>query len=159
VSGLRAAPSYQDRRSSSERASRTLAATSKVRTTPELLLAKNLWARGLRYRKNVRALPGKPDLVFPQPRVVVFVDGDFWHGRDWIARRARLKRGANAAYWISKIEYNRRRDVEVVRKLRAAGWEVVRVWEGDIKAALELVCDQVEGAVKRRVHYHPRAVV
>ena len=143
----RRSPSYRDQRPSSRRASQVLAATSSERTKPELLLARSLWARGLRYRKNMRAMPGRPDLVFCRARVVVFVDGDFWHGRDWLARRSRLERGANAAYWVSKIDYNRQRDDAVTKQLRAAGWQVLRVWESDVKGSLSGVCDRIQQAL------------
>ena len=140
-------PSFRDQRPSSGRASQVLAAISNENTKPEVSLAKGLWARGLRYRKNVGALPGKPDLVFRKARVVVFVDGDFWHGKDWMARRAKLERGANAAYWIAKIEYNRRRDDDVTKQLNGAGWKVLRAWESDVRSSLSGVCDWIQHIV------------
>src|SRR5687768_13047743 len=79
-------------------------------TSPELLLRKGLWKRGYRYRLHDQGLPGKPDLVFPRQKVVVFCDGDFWHGRSWVDRRKRLEKGSNPRYWVAKIESNRQRD-------------------------------------------------
>jgi DNA mismatch endonuclease (patch repair protein) len=87
---------------------------------------------GLRFRKNVSALPGKPDVVFPRQRLVVFCDGDFWHGRDWDSRAARLRKGHNASYWLKKIQANRDRDHRHTLELKALGWQVLRLWETDI---------------------------
>jgi DNA mismatch endonuclease (patch repair protein) len=101
-------------------------------TQPELLLRRALWRLGARYRLHFATLPGRPDLVFPSAKLAVFCDGDFWHGRGWQARRRRLARGANAAYWIPKILANRARDRRVSRQLTALGWRVARVWESEI---------------------------
>ena len=98
-------------------------------TKPEILLRKALWARGLRYRLHAKDLPGKPDIVFRRAWVVVFCDGDFWHGRDWEQRRAKLADGANPDYWINKIASNRERAVHQSQELEAAGWLVLRFWE------------------------------
>ena len=69
-------------------------------THPEVALRRALWAMGARYRKNVLDLPGKPDLVFSGARLVVFVDGDFWHGRHWKSLRRKLRSRANPGYWL-----------------------------------------------------------
>jgi DNA mismatch endonuclease (patch repair protein) len=91
-----------------------------------------VWGLGLRYRKNVQSLPGKPDLVFPTARVAVFCDGDFWHGRQWRKLRRQLARGTNARYWLAKIRANMRRDAATTAELRRIGWKVIRVWEREI---------------------------
>jgi len=101
-------------------------------TTPEVLLRRSLWSLGLRYRKHVTALPGHPDLVLARSRVVVFCDGDFWHGRRWHSLRHQLNSRANASYWIAKIASNRERDRRIRRQLRRAGWHVVSLWETDV---------------------------
>jgi len=72
-------------------------------------------------------------LVFPQQKIAVFCDGDFWHGRRWILRRAKLAKGHNANYWIAKIEANIARDKRHAASLRRNGWRVIRLWEGDIR--------------------------
>ena len=75
----------------------------------EKLLAKRLWHLGYRYRKNDKRLPGSPDIAILKHRVAIFVDGEFWHGKDWDIRKSRLKR--NREYWIEKIEENMARDI------------------------------------------------
>src|SRR5262245_16915381 len=91
-------PSFAGLTPASEASSRAKQANRKVDTAPEVLLRHALWRLGLRYRKNVTALPGMPDLVFPRARAVVFCDGDFWHGRDWPHLREKLERGTNGSY-------------------------------------------------------------
>jgi DNA mismatch endonuclease (patch repair protein) len=92
---------------------------------------------------HAKALPGKPDILFPRPKVAVFVDGDFWHGRDWNTRRKKLSQGANANYWTRKISYNRKRDRENNEKLIRMGWLVVRLWETEVKKELAVCADCV----------------
>jgi DNA mismatch endonuclease (patch repair protein) len=98
-------------------------------------LRRILWAAGCRYRKNVPGLLGRPDIVFPGPKIAVFCDGDFWHGRDWEARRVKLSNGTNAAYWLAKIQRNIERDRQNTRRLEEMGWAVLRFWESEIRAA------------------------
>ncbi len=103
---------------SSQAASEAKRRTRGRDTRPELLLRRELWRRGYRYRIHARDLPGRPDLIFRGARVAVFCDGDFWHGRDWTERREKLQAGANGAYWIAKIESNMRRDLRTNELLR-----------------------------------------
>ncbi|NEV64014.1 very short patch repair endonuclease [Thiorhodococcus minor] len=98
----------------------------------EALLRKRLWARGLRYRLHAKELPGKPDIVFRKLRLAVFVDGDFWHGRDWDQRQRKLAQGHNPGYWVEKIRYNLERDRRNTLELESRGWRVLRLWETDI---------------------------
>lgn len=118
-------------------------------TNAEVLLRKALWSMGLRYRKNYASLPGSPDIAFLGPRVVVFVDGDFWHGRDWAARQLRLRR--NRDYWIQKIERNMQRDRDVDAALHGRGWVVVRLWSSDVERDIRHHACQVEHLVRQRV--------
>ena len=119
-------------------------------TVPEVLLRKALWNRGLRYRLHVSHLPGKPDIVFPTERVVIFIDGDFWHARNWVELEKKLLRRANAEYWIAKIQYNRTRDQEQRQALEEQGWTVIRFWETDITKHIEEVVETVISALKRK---------
>lgn len=112
-------------------------------TGPELTIRRLLHARGLRYRKHVRTLPGRPDLVFSGPKVAVFVDGDFWHG--WKFSQWKEKLGP---YWREKIEGNKRRDARNFRQLRQGGWTVIRLWEHEIEADPGTCADRVERAVR-----------
>ncbi len=125
-------PSFRGLQAASVASSRAKQASSHSDTKNEVLLRSKLWQLGLRFRKNVNDLPGKPDIVFSRARVVVFCDGDFWHGRKWHSRRKKLQRGANAAYWLAKIENNIKRDQRNNRLLEKLGWHVIRVWESDI---------------------------
>lgn len=144
-------PTFVGLEPSSPRASKAArGASPKQDTGPELLLRRALWKLGLRYRKNPADLPGVPDIAFPGKRVAVFVDGDFWHGKDWPLRKVRLARGHNAEYWIAKIESNIARDRRQVAELRASGWAVLRVWESDIAAHPELVVRRVECLLRGR---------
>ncbi len=129
----RLAPSYAGFRPASEAASRAKQANKGQETAHEVLLRGEVWRLGLRYRKNVSRLPGKPDLVFGPARVVVFCDGDFWHGRDWLHLRKELRRRHNAKYWLAKIARNRQRDVEQTALLTEQGWLVIRLWESEIR--------------------------
>jgi DNA mismatch endonuclease (patch repair protein) len=126
-------PRYSEFRPSSDVSSRAMRANRNRDTRPEVLLRRALWTTGVRYRKNVSGLCGKPDLVFPRARIVVFCDGDFWHGRNWESLRPKLERRANAAYWVQKIAANRGRDRRTRAVLRRAGWRVIALWEGDVR--------------------------
>jgi DNA mismatch endonuclease (patch repair protein) len=126
-------PRYENYRPRSVGTSRVGASNRRQDTTPEMLLRTALRTVGVRYRSNVKTLPGCPDLILVRDRVAVFCDGDFWHGRNWPTRKPKLLAGWNAEYWVAKIERNRTRDREVTAALRRLGWRVVRVWEGDVR--------------------------
>ncbi len=146
----KASPSYEGLRPASENASKAArGASRKSDTRPERLLRSLLWHRGLRFRKNVKKLPGRPDIVFSAARVAVFCDGDFWHGKEWPSRRRKLWRGTNADYWIAKIERNMERDATNTERLRVDGWHVMRFWESDIARDGYRVTDLVEAAVRQ----------
>lgn len=137
------APRFDDFRSSSAAASRIKRRNPPLGTKAELLLRRTLWAKGLRYRLQAGDLPGKPDIVFRRQRLAVFVDGDFWHGRDWPMRRGKLERGSNAAYWLAKIGYNIERDRKTSSLLESMGWRVMRCWETDVLRAPETVASDI----------------
>jgi len=126
-------PSFDGLQPASPASSWAKRRTPRRDTKHEIMLRRELWRMGLRYRKHVDSLPGKPDIVFGKSRVVVFCDGDFWHGRDWPTLRQQLQGRANAAYWIAKIASNIQRDKRHTAELQAAGWRVLRLWESDIK--------------------------
>jgi DNA mismatch endonuclease (patch repair protein) len=131
-------PSYKGLLPASARATTAARGSSKKTDTRcEVALRKSLWAAGCRYRKNVPELPGWPDVVFSRARLVVFCDGDFWHGHDWEERRRKLSRGSNSEYWLAKIRRNMERDRENDRRLQQDGWTVLRFWESQIRADLD----------------------
>ena len=117
-------------------------------TQIEVKLRKELWSRGLRYRKNVRSVPGKPDVAFIGKKVAVFCDSEFWHGYDWDVRKAAIK--TNREYWIPKIERNMQRDQEVNSLLEGQGWVVFRFWGSQINSELSFCVDLIEDAVRSR---------
>ena len=121
--------------------SRIMAAVRSRDTTPEIRFRRALRALGRRYRVCVKGLPGCPDLVFPVERVAVFVDGDFWHGRQWrlrghVSLESQFARSHHRTYWVEKITRNVQRDRQTTRRLRKLGWRVVRVWESDVRSRL-----------------------
>ncbi|MBL8695877.1 MAG: DNA mismatch endonuclease Vsr [Planctomycetes bacterium] len=122
----------------------------------ELLLRCAIRSLGLRYRLTPGHVVGKPDPVFPQTQVAVFVDGDFWHERDLDRRLERLRRGHNASYWKKKLEGNVSRDRSVNSQLAAAGWLVLRFWESDVRsdaaAATKLVAAALSVTCADRRH-------
>lgn len=109
---------------------------SHIRSTnskPEEIVRKYLFSQGFRYRKNVKTLPGCPDIVLPKYRAVVFVNGCFWHKHNcsrfvWPS--------SNQDYWKPKILQNVDRDQRNAEKLRSLGWRVITVWECELKKAL-----------------------
>ena len=113
----------------------------------ELALRKELWSRGLRYRKNVKTIEGKPDIAFIGRKVAVFCDSEFWHGYNWDERKNDLKK--NREFWIGKIERNMQRDAEVNRILKEQGWIVLRFWGNQIKKNLSECADIIENTVRR----------
>lgn len=113
----------------------------------EVMLMKELWSRGLRYRKNVKSVIGKPDIAFIGRKVAVFCDSEFWHGYNWKERKSDFK--SNQDFWIPKIERNMLRDIEVTKKLEADGWTVLRFWGNDIKNNLQQCADIIESAVRK----------
>ena len=114
----------------------------------EVLLQKDLWRRGLRYRKNVKSIEGKPDIAFIGKKIAVFCDSEFWHGYDWENRKNDFK--SNTEFWISKIERNMQRDKDVTQKLQSEGWIVLRFWGKEIKKNLAECADLVERIWKER---------
>jgi DNA mismatch endonuclease, patch repair protein len=147
----RLTPSYRGLRPASKSASAAARGASvKTNTRCELLLRRELWRRGVRYRLHYSGLCGRPDIVFPRQRLVVFCDGDFWHGRDLDVRLARLAHGHNAAYWIAKVTRNVERDEEQTRILESSGWAVIRLWESDIVRRLSEAADRVIAAATVR---------
>jgi DNA mismatch endonuclease (patch repair protein) len=127
-----------------------MAAVKNKNSLAELLLRRELHARGVRYRLHAKDVLGCPDIVVRKRRVAVFVDGDFWHGN------AHKRRGlaklddlfpTNKEFWVAKISRTIARDREVTDQLTASGWRVVRLWEQNILDAPAAAADAVESAL------------
>lgn len=112
-------------------------------TQPELKIMKELEKREFNFIKYDKSLIGKPDIVFPDKKVVIFIDSDFWHGN----RKRFIMPKTNTEYWKNKIERNKKRDKEVNRKLKKEGWKVIRVWEYNIKNNLAKSFNKIERAI------------
>ncbi|MCI1749950.1 MAG: very short patch repair endonuclease [Megasphaera cerevisiae] len=106
-------------------------------TDIEILLRRKLWHRGYKYRKNYKKLPGKPDIVLTKYKIVIFCDGEFFHGKDWKVLKLKLEHSNNSEYWISKISRNIEHDNDVNKELLYHGWTVIRFWGDDIKNDLD----------------------
>jgi DNA mismatch endonuclease (patch repair protein) len=121
-------------------------------TGPEVLLRKLLFARGFRYRLHVSSLPGKPDIVLPKYRTVIFMHGCFWHGHDChLFTLPQTRRD----FWTTKISANQQRDQRVIFALQSAGWRVISVWEcalrGRLKWDADALGDHLTGLITKRV--------
>ena len=114
-----------------EQRSRCMAAIKGKDTKPELIVRKYLFSRGLRFRVQVRKLPGTPDIVLPKYKTAIFVNGCFWHGHEG-CKYFRLPK-SNVEFWKEKIERNIERDKESMQALFDLGWKVVRVWECELR--------------------------
>ena len=102
-------------------------------TKPEELVRKYLFSHGFRYRKNDRCLPGKPDIVLPKYKTVIFVNGCFWHGHEGCKYFVWPKN--NADFWKGKISGNISRDIKIIAELNSLGWLVITIWECELKSA------------------------
>lgn len=100
-------------------------------TKPEMLVRKFLFANGFRYRLHVKNLPGKPDIVLPKYKTVIFVNGCFWHGHENCKYFVIPKTRTN--WWITKININTSNDLKNVKAIRKVGWKVIIIWECQIK--------------------------
>lgn len=116
----------------SEQRSRCMAAIKGKDTKPEMIVRKYLFSRGLRFRVQVRKLPGTPDIVLPKYKTVIFVNGCFWHGHEG-CKYFRMPK-SNVDFWQIKIARNIERDAETEAELMRLGWKVIRIWECEIKA-------------------------
>ena len=130
---------------------KSMRANRSTNTQPELKLRKALWAAGIRgYRKNLKSLPGKPDVAFTRHKVAVFVHGCFWHGCPICESRKNLHPRQNAEFWVEKVRRNRERDAEHEATLSAAGWAVLVFWEHDVREDLPGVVGTVERELAQR---------
>lgn len=140
---------YEGLAPASPQASRAARGASRKRDTRcEVVLRAAIERLGIKPDDADETLLGKPDLVFREQRVLVFCDGDFWHGRRLNQRIAKLASGHNAPYWVAKIKGNVARDRRRTRDLRKLGWTVLRFWETDIHASPDRLARKILIAVQ-----------
>jgi DNA mismatch endonuclease (patch repair protein) len=137
---------------SSEHRSEIMSRVRAKDTKPEMVVRRMMHAAGYRYRLHVRDLPGKPDLVFPARRKVIFVNGCFWH-RHRDCALARMPK-SRTAFWTDKLERNRERDERNIEALRELGWDVLTVWECEIRDPATLMPRVVAFLEERRPPRH-----
>lgn len=131
-----------------EQRRKTMQAVKSKDSNIELTLRKELWRRGLRYRKNVSGIIGHPDIAFKGIKIAVFCDSEFWHGYDWENRKKDFK--SHQDFWIPKIERNIQRDIEVNNALQNEGWIVLRFWGKEILKNTSQVADKILRTVEER---------
>ena len=111
----------------------------------EISLAKKLWERGYRYRKNYKKLPGSPDIALYKYNIAIFIDGEFWHGFDWENKKNKIRR--NRSYWIEKIEENIARDNRNDIKLRSLGWIPIHFWSKEVLKDVDGCIREIENII------------
>ena len=121
-------------------------------TQIELVLGSALWAAGVRYRKQYRKIPGRPDFVVPKAKLAIFCDSSFWHGRGWPASSAQFR--TNREFWLPKIERNIRRDEEVNGLLAGLGWTTLRFWDDEILKRTNECVTRVLDAIQKGTLRH-----
>jgi DNA mismatch endonuclease (patch repair protein) len=114
----------------------------------EILLRKELWKRGYRYRKNVNKIIGKPDIVFTKEKIAVFCDSEFWHGYNWNEKKYEIK--TRKEFWIPKIERNIERDKEVNKILKKQRWTILRFWGETIINNTIKCADKIENIIIKK---------
>ncbi|MNQ84635.1 Very short patch repair protein [compost metagenome] len=128
--------------------SKNMAAIRSTNTKAEIRLAKALWHLGYRYRKNNKTVFGTPDLTFKKLKIAIFVDSEFFHGKDWETEKNRVK--TNTEFWHKKIERNRQRDIEVNNYLESQNWKVLRFWSHEIEKNLEESVAKIQSEITLR---------
>jgi DNA mismatch endonuclease (patch repair protein) len=116
---------------SKQKRSLIMASISGKETKPEISVRKYLFKQGYRYRKNVKLLPGKPDIVLPKLKTIILIHGCYWHGHNNCKKAA--KPTSNTDFWVEKIGKNVQRDKKVKRELKYLGWKVITIWECQLK--------------------------
>lgn len=131
---------------SKEKRSETMRAVKSKNTGGEMKLRRLIHRAGYRYQLYRADLPGKPDLVFPGRKKIILFHGCFWHGHDC---RPKIRPTSNADYWTSKIEGNKARDAKNIAALQQAGWQVLVVWECQLKDEMALM-ERIQSFLSRK---------
>lgn len=119
---------------------KNMRAIRSTNTSMEEKVTKELWRRGIRFRKNVKDLFGKPDIAIKKYKVVVFLDSCFWHACELHGNKPK----SNQEYWIKKLERNRRRDIEVTNYYNQKGWHILRIWQHELKEDFEGTINKIQ---------------
>ncbi|HLY69008.1 MAG TPA: very short patch repair endonuclease [Puia sp.] len=130
-------------------------------TKAEKLLAKELWAAGFRYRKNDKSVFGKPDFTFKRLKIAVFVDSEFFHGKNWEVQKFRIN--TNREFWWKKIEGNMKRDATVINNLESNGWIVLRFWDKEVLKNDSTCINKITGVInlkknEKKIFRNPRKI-
>ena len=128
-----------------EQRTKNMKAIKSQGTKDEVLLSTVLWKKGYRYRKNDKTVFGKPDLTFKKYKIAIFVDSEYFHGKDWEVEKFRIK--SNRDFWWNKIEGNIRRDIIVNETLINAGWTVLRFWSKDLRKDMTTCLKTIENEI------------
>ncbi|MGG2482818.1 very short patch repair endonuclease [Brevibacillus borstelensis] len=133
-------------RLSKEQRSKLMQAVKGKNTLLESKVTKELWHKGLRFRKNVKSLTGKPDVAIKKYKIVMFIDSCFWHGCPLHCKIPK----SNVEYWTSKIQRNIQRDLEVNEYYKKIGWNVIRIWEHELKNDFQGTIDKIVLKIKEK---------
>lgn len=129
---------------------RNMQAIRNSKTRIEDRLAKALFSKGYRYRRNDKSVYGKPDIVFKRLKIAIFCDSEYFHGKNWDKEKHRIK--TNTEFWHKKIEQNMLRDQIVNEELLKNNWKVLRYWGRAIEKNLDICISEIEKAVEDRKH-------
>ncbi|MFT3794655.1 very short patch repair endonuclease [Flavobacterium sp.] len=138
--------------------SKNMQAIKSTGTKTEVMLAKSLYHKGYRYRKNDKTVFGKPDLTFKKLKLALFIDSEFFHGKDLETKKKPVN---NAEFWEKKIKRNIERDQQVNEYLTSHGWTVLRFWSEDIKKNLHTVVRTIEETIEEKknlIHYKTQPI-
>lgn len=131
-----------------EQRTKNMRAIRSKNTKMEVLLAKTLWSKGIRYRKNDCTVYGKPDLTIKKYKIAIFVDSEYFHGKNWETDKYRIQ--TNREFWWCKIEENMKRDEVVNRCLVDKEWKVLRFWSQEIRKNLNLCIEKIEATIDQQ---------
>lgn len=129
-----------------EQRTKNMKAIRSKNTKMELLLSKTLWSKGIRYRKNDKSVFGKPDLSIKKYKIAIFVDSEYFHGKDWETEKYRIK--TNREFWWKKIEGNQIRDQTVNAFLISKNWHVLRFWSREIEINLNHCIENIISVIE-----------
>lgn len=137
----------KEKMSRSENMSRIKSKNSEM----EIILRRELWKKGLRYRKNVKKIFGKPDIAFKRKKIAIFCDSEFWHGKKLIGGEIPK---TNTEFWVNKIKKNIDRDKKVNETLQSDNWTVLRYWEKEIKRNYTTIANKIE-----KIYYSKESII